>query len=320
LGVEALVDRVDPRLRALSGYRSRLLPALHHAVDVAEQLIDTLPAPIEATPARWSGDAPLRAFFASPDRLRETFEQSHELRDFLSSSQAGGATEVFGMLSMRMDRKTILQRGLQGDIEREEQAVSVSFADHRLSAFATDPTEFHRALRRRILEEIALRASQRIMGLASRRDTLREQQAQLQWKRKIYQMRRDGVGGFLSSAAQCDRHIEALNREIDDNATDLTELLAQAGSIDDFLDVTVETFERTGETVRLQTREICLDHMNRECKPAQGHAGRFSRLQLAELRVGRRRPRVIQAVRFSPTEYSVDIGRALRRAARALGV
>jgi len=318
-GVEEIVDRVDPRLRGLSDYRSRLLPALQDAVAVTNELIDSLPAAVEATPARWS-EAPLRSFFASPDRLRQTFEQSHELRDFLSGSEARGATEIYGMIGMRMEHKTSLQRELQDGIEREQQVVSISFSDHRLGALSTDPEAFQRALRRRILEEMALRAAQRIMGLTSRRDALAEQQAQLQWKRKIYQMRRDGIGGLRPGSTSCDRHIEELNRKIDDNTDDLNELLAQAGSIDDFLDVTVETFERIGETVRLQPLQLCLDHLNRECTSVNGDSVRAQPLRLAELRVGRRRPRVIQPVRFSPRDYSVDVGRALRRAARALGV
>ena len=320
LGVEAVVDRVDPRLRGLSDYHSRLLPALQQAVSACDRLIDSLPAPVEVAPARWSADAHLRAFFASPERLRETFEQSYDLRDFLASSQAQGANGIYGSLSRRMDRRTTLQPVLNGDIQREEEIVTVGFSEHRLGAFAVDPAGFQRALRRRMLEEIALRAAQRIVGLTGRRDALAEQQARLQWKRKMYQMRRDGIGGLRSGSAPCDRHIAELDRQIDDNASDLDQLLARAGSIDDFLDITVDAFARTGETIRLAVQPLCLDHLNREAVAENRATARSSTMQLAELRIGRRRPGIVQPVRFSSSEFSVDVGRALRRAARALGV
>jgi hypothetical protein len=316
-GVDEVVDIVDPRLRGMPGYRARLAPALERAAVFADELVASLPEPLTVARERWAADPLLRAFFASVDEMQAFFDQNRELREFLTSAEAQGAGLVHAAIGMQMDRRTGFGIGLQGDVlQRDRQQVSVSFSQHRIAAVAADPDSFKRRLRRRILEEIANRAMQRVLGMKTRRDALAEEETTLRWKLKIYEMQRDGMGALWHEKEHYDRHIQSLHAQLEETRTGLDDLAARAGNIEHFLEATVDEFETAAETIRIAPLSLHLDAMNLETESGPGSR----ELRLAEVRVGRRRPRIVQLVRFSPEFVRVDTGLALRRAARTLGV
>lgn len=317
LGVEALIDRVDPGLRGLSGYRERLIPALKQGVATTEALIDSLPAPLTASREGWVDSRRLRVYFATPQQMHEALGESRMVRDFLTSATGSNVTEVYAAISMRMDRKTRFGTALDGDrLLSDQRQESIDFSDLRVGALAGDEDTFRKALRHRILEEVTARAIQRILGSRMRRDAMTEQKTLLQWKLKMYEMRQSGVGTLWHDQAAYQRHIDELKNELGAVSEGLDELVERAGDIADFLEMLATEFEQVEHTVKLESSSFYLDDMNIEMPPERGG----KRLELATFRVGKRRPRVFDLIRFSPDDVSVDTGRALRRAARELGV
>lgn len=316
-GVELIVDLVDPRLRGLTNYRSRLVPALETAVRSVDTLIDTLPAPIPLSREVWTTTRPLRAYFTNPGTMQDLFDTNPEVRDFLTSSAALGATEVFAALSMRIDRATRFGSAAVGDqILADQKQSTIGFSDYVIGVLARDEATFRDALRHRVLEEVAARTMQKILGMRTQRDALSEQKDTLKWKLKIYEMRKAGIGTLLHDDAVYDRHIAKLREELGSVSTGLQDLLARAGDLEDFLDITVQAFESVDDTIKLTPTQICISDMNVET--SRERSG--DELTIYEFRIGKRRPRAVQLISFSPTYPSVDTDRALRRAARALGI
>jgi hypothetical protein len=130
-------------------------------------------------------------------------------------------------------------------------------------------------------------------------------------------MQRDGLGTLWHDKTRYDQHINDLSERLQVAETNLDDLLSSAGTIEDFLDITVEEFSRAQETLRVDTTTVHLDDMNIERDPASPRA---RALELTEVRFGKRRPRVFRLVKFSPDFVRVDTDAALRRAARVLGV
>ena len=54
--IERVVDGTDPRLRAVSGYRKFLRPAVIKAVDYTFELVDGLPSPVILSKKQFSLD------------------------------------------------------------------------------------------------------------------------------------------------------------------------------------------------------------------------------------------------------------------------
>src|SRR5512139_4271420 len=80
LAIERAVDGTDRRLRALSGYKKRLRPAVIHAIDHVVELVDSLPPPLELNGRNYGSDAELSAYFASVDHMNEMLSRDAELR------------------------------------------------------------------------------------------------------------------------------------------------------------------------------------------------------------------------------------------------
>lgn len=317
-GVDELVEIVDPRLRGLPGYRAKLAPALERAAVFADELVAaTLPEPLTVARDRWAADPLLRAFFASVDEMQAFFDRSSELREFLASAEGRSALVIHAVIGMQLDRRTGFGTGLQGDVlQRERQQVSVSFSRHRLGVIAADEDSFRGRLKRRVLEEIANRAMQRVMGMKARRDVLAQEETTLRWKLKIYEMQRDGMGTLWHERDRYDRHIRSLRARLEETRAGRDDVAARAGNIAHFLEATVEELETAAETIRVEPLSLTVDAMNVETKPGPGSR----ELRLVQFRVGGRRPRIVQPLQFSPEFPRIDTGLALRRAARALGV
>lgn len=316
-GVDEVVNIVDRRLRGLPRYRARLAPALERAAIFANEVVGALPEPITVARDRWTDEPLLRAFFASVDEMQAFFDRNSDLREFLTSAEAQGANRIYAAVGMRMDRRTGFGMGLQGDVlQRDREQTSVSFSQHRIAALAADEDRFRTRLRRRILEEIASRAMQRVVGMKTRRDALVEEEATLRWKLRIYEMKYDGMGMLWHEKSHYDRHIQSLRARLVEAQTGLDALAASAGNIEHFLEATVDEFDRAAETIRVEPLSLHVDAMNVETEPGSGSR----ELRLVQFRVGRRRPRIVQLVRFSPDFVRVDTGFALRQAARTMGV
>ena len=316
--VQAVVDAVDPRMRGLSGYRRKLAPAIEKAARYAGELADALPPPVEVARERWAGDPVLRACFASVDVMQEFFDNDRRLRKFLAGADARGADRVFATLGMRVQRSTRHGYSLQGEtVQRGVEQVGVGFVDLRIGEITTDEAALRDGLQRRILGELATRALQRIMGMQTRKAALSEEQAVLRWKLKVYEMREQGVDTLWRDKSVYQRHARDLRERLDVTHANLDDLLHRAGNIEHFLDTTVEEFEKAPDMISLEPTSLWLNNMNIE---VDASAPRAREVSLMQVRIGKRRPRVVLPVAFDPAFPQVDTGAALRKAARALGV
>jgi GNAT superfamily N-acetyltransferase len=122
--VEAAIDRAldatDPRIRAVSGHRKRLEPAVIHAIDYVVALVEGLSAPVEASAANYGADARLSSFFASTDRMSEVFGADRALIEFLASPEGVGTEPIVAVLFVERSEKRVLGMAVQGDQVMQE--------------------------------------------------------------------------------------------------------------------------------------------------------------------------------------------------------
>ncbi len=133
LATERVIDGTDPRLRAVTGYRKTLRPAVECAVDYVIGLIDSLPHPIELSRQQFSSDERVRALFVSPDHLSDTLLQSRILQNYLDQRTGLDPENIYALLGVEQREKNILGMELVGEIIRRDVAqVAISFSNHRL--------------------------------------------------------------------------------------------------------------------------------------------------------------------------------------------
>src|SRR5512147_2194565 len=94
--IERAVDGTDPWLRAVSGYKKKLRPAVVRAIDHVVALVNKLPPPLAVELKSYDSDPRLKAFFMSTAEMRQIFGDDRNLADFLKGA-GGSATRIIAL-------------------------------------------------------------------------------------------------------------------------------------------------------------------------------------------------------------------------------
>ncbi|MBL8491945.1 MAG: hypothetical protein JNM82_14280 [Rhodocyclaceae bacterium] len=137
VAIEALVDRTDPRLRALSDYRQRLAPAVEEAILHTRLVVARLQPPVELTRRAFAADPLVHLLFATAESIGEIAGRDPNVREFLASPRHAGSATLFALLLAERREKTVFGHGLEGGIlVRDIPQTMISFTRHRLHAVA----------------------------------------------------------------------------------------------------------------------------------------------------------------------------------------
>jgi hypothetical protein len=190
--IERAVDGTDPSLRAVSGYRKKLRPAILRAIDHVVTLVDGLPSLVPVQLAGYGDDLRLKGFFISAIHMKKVFAEDRSLAEFLQGPGSGSA-QIFALLTMEKQERVILGAALSGDIViRDVPQVTVSFDTHRLIDPCGDEGEARRCLKRRAYDHLLGLALERIGAVKGEREELERRRALLQAKHNL--LEREGWG------------------------------------------------------------------------------------------------------------------------------
>jgi hypothetical protein len=190
--IERAVDGTDPWLRAVSGYRKKLRPAVIRAMDHVVALVDALPPPVSLDPANYAGDLRLKSLFISADEMNRFLAGDRGLAEFLKGP-AGGASRITALLAMEKQEQVTLTEDHSGDVViRDVRQVIVTFDGHRFIDPSADEGEFLRLLRRRAYDHLLSLVLRRLANLKSERAVLEQRRALL--KTKLNLLEREGWG------------------------------------------------------------------------------------------------------------------------------
>lgn len=160
--VAAAVERaaylVEPRLKQAPGYPRDYRHAVAGALAQARRIAQTVPGPVEVSPASYVGDPLVHALFASPEYMREVLQSSPVLREYAAASGRG---EFHALLSMQRVEKTAPGMEAQGDtLRRDVMQRVVYFTDHQFTGPAPNEAEAREnllwAMFDRFMERVAI--------------------------------------------------------------------------------------------------------------------------------------------------------------------
>jgi hypothetical protein len=253
------IDGTDPRLRAVTGHRKRLRPAVIHAIDHVVRLVDSLPPPLGMSRRDYGADAELRTYFASADHMNEVLSRDAELRQWQKTRDGALAERVLGLLIMEPRERNVLGMALEGDQLRHDVAqVTVGFNKHRV----VDPTavedDTRRLLKRRAFEHLLTLALVRFADIQGERADLEKERSLM--RGKLAALRAggwgfgDGEGGEADEASAGPRALQQRIREIDAQLGALG-----TGLLESHLDILVDVLARAEENLRPERMSLCVD-------------------------------------------------------------
>jgi hypothetical protein len=263
--IERAVDGTDPCLRAVSGYKKKLRPAVLNSIDHVVALVDGLPVPLTISRKSF-GDAPrLKAFFVSPDDMEKTFSRDQNLAAYLRGASDVPA-QVIALLAMEKRENTVLGNEVSGELViRDVPQISVSFEAHRLIDPTGNEAETRRQLKRRAFDHLLGMALMRISIVKTTREQLGRHRELLQAKRTLLER---GGFGFNDSDSSEKLDMTGLEKQLAKIEASLMELGGDDSMFETYLNILVDVLGNAEKYLWSRKEPLTLDSMG--IKRAQG--------------------------------------------------
>jgi hypothetical protein len=263
--VSETVERVmalQPQLRLARHYQKRLAPAVATSLKYLRELVDSVPAPREASAAAWAGDPYIHAYFVAPDDVARVMSRSAELRSFFVRS--GDVPEAYAVLGMELTERHILGVGLEGDtLRRDVPQTTLSFSDHQVRMCGRTDCDLRNEIVQRLLDQLALEGLARTAADESRRGTLERERALLKTRLQLLERQGTGIRAVLGSDATADSgELARLETQVEENERNLADLGLREDALDRELDNVRAVFAEPGRHLYVSTRRLRLDRMN----------------------------------------------------------
>jgi hypothetical protein len=294
MGVEAVVDAVDPRLRALSGYARKVAPPVTRTIAHLRELGPLLPQPIALTRGAWAEDPLLNAFFATADDVPLLLARSAELKGFFQGNP--GAADAYALLGMlKTEREVFAPAIVDGALRQDVAQTTVSFSQHRLICPAADEAGCRREVGVRILRRLAALALQRITALEELSTELEQRKALLNAKLRLLHLRSNGLEQIVQEQGSLGAQIDSIERELKTTLDEYLETKASAQTLEARLYQIEAVFGAPAEHVKLERVALRVSRLGYKVPAGSGEPA--SELALHELSLGDGLKAVIALVR-----------------------
>jgi hypothetical protein len=256
--IERAVEATDPWLRAVSGYRKKLRPAVLCAMDHVVALVDRLPPPMPICLGNYRNDPFLKSLFISSDDMEKVFTGDRTLAEFMKGPECG-ASRITALLAMEKQEKVNLTEDHSGDVViRDVRQVIVTFDGHRFIDPSTDEGETRRLLRRRAYDNLLSMALKRLTVVKAEREELEGRRALLQSKLNL--LEREGWG-FDRADSSKNIGVAQVEERIGEIEADLKELGGDDRILGRYLEIVADVLGRPEEHFWARNETIFVGRM-----------------------------------------------------------
>jgi hypothetical protein len=308
--VERIVT-MYPRLRLTRRYRARLAPAVATSLNHARNMVASIPAPREASAAKWFSDPCLRAFFAYPDDMARAFSSSTDLRTFLDRN--ADIAEAYAVLGMEMVERHVLGVTMEGEvIRRDVPQTAVSFGNYRIRICGRTEPDLRREIERRIIDQLALAGLALAADEKSRRDKLEQERALLKTRLRFLERQGTGMRAALGGDAIDGKTEQAhLQAQFEENTRNLDSLGKRTEVLDHALERLRKVLAEPGQHIYITSKHLRLDRMNIVQKADSPQAGEDIEFLIARIPDNPPQMRAFALVRvpravMQPTSLQLD--------------
>ena len=286
--IERVLDETLPRLRAVPGYRQRLEGPVTDAFLYIDELVEHMPESFQCSRSAFSVDPRVKSFFVNPRHMQEVFSQSKDVRELFDA--APQAEECCALVCMRMKERQNFGVALAGDrVHREVMQTSVSFTDHQVYTPGVSETHARRALKCCIFNGI----------LKYAREKLIEAKTSDIERRKRLSMLRSQLRKADRQAMR-EKHQSDLQMQIEDLENAMKQAALHPSTLEDRLALVADMLGNASEFVVASFQHLRLSHMGIKVEQESGVPAH--ELDIAEIRIATKAPRVAALVRFPRCE------------------
>lgn len=315
---ERVVDQVNPRLRAVGGYRKKLFPVVERAVEHAHALARQVPGPLQLDRKTWAEDPMVNALFADVQRLRWVLT-GPTVRRYVKEHPMGD--DCYAVLAVMPEMRQQLGVDLVGEaVQRDVRQTTLSFANHEVGLVGESEEEVRRAMAQTALDLLTGLAVEDIAGQEGRIGEIEERLRIVRIKRRVVDVGARGAAFLLDGSAEHLKQVDALEGRIAELTRDLAEAKKGLEGLDDYLERLIALLEHPQTHLSLERMRARIDRMNivREDADQDTDQGLSAELEFTRGRRNGEPARVVILIRFPRSELLAE-GERLREVERYLG-
>lgn len=267
LAIERVIDGTDPRLRALSGYRKRLQPAVIKALDYTLELVDSLPPSIALSSQQFSKDDCIRSFFASPEHINEFLNQSRALQQYMKKRTGLEPESIHALLVLTRVERNVLGIEMVGEMMRRDVAqVSVSFSNPRLSALKDEESKNRFEIKKDVFDYFVDLALKDIVSAREQQRETSQQRSLLAQKHRTLKSGNWGMESLLSGESENIVDAAGMERDLNKLESDLQRQQTTPLTLDQHLESIVHSLSAVRERLWNEPLQLRLNRMGIKSK------------------------------------------------------
>ncbi len=256
--IEHAVDRTDPWIRAVSGYKKKLRPAVIRALDHVGELIDDLSPPIMLDTKTYESNPKLRLYFISMNDMQNIVGNDRTIRNFLRERD-DHLPIVYAMMVVDKQEKNILGMELSDDsVIRDVPQVTVNFDAHRFIDPSENQEQTRLKLKQRALDHLLVLALRNISAVKAERATLKQYRTLLRSKHNLICNYGLGFSTIHIDEPMADTETEKLLDKIE---MDLTDLGGDDRVLEFHLEVLVDILSHPDKHLWGKKEKLIIDQM-----------------------------------------------------------
>lgn len=292
--IERVVDEINPRIRALGGYRKKLRPCVARTLTYCSELAEQVPGAVEVSSRSWSKEPTVKAFFSGIEDLRRVVSDNKVIRDYFE--QHSHAEQCYAMLSMEKRERTVLGMEMHGELlKRDVKQTTVSFTDHRIVKPSPSETELRKNLKERAFEVLIGYALERITELLAARHSLEEQRRLLEMQVRVAHLKNKSLETLIGEGSGT-IDIHALRAREVQTGQELEQARARLTTLDDYIERIAEVLGDPQAHLRLDPISMKLSSMNIKLDEQSPESGQS--LEFLEASLGKDLKRILLIARF----------------------
>lgn len=279
--VDLVVKLSHPDIHYVRHYQTKLMPAVEHTLNYADELIRRLPGSVLIEKDSWNRNPFVRTIFLDGTRFIEFFSESPVLKEFY---QETNASRCCALLVMNREQKKNLGTVMEGDVlHRDVVQTSVDFSDHQIVAPLISEEETRKELSLRALRLLAAHALREILSLIEWKKEMETEKQILEVKLHIREAGARSLNSLFPGPSDKGKTQEAasLLNQLDQK---INELKSEISEPEDYLKKVAELLYHPEGYLRLEPVRLIVNDMNIIMK--NSHPGNADEIFFAELIAG----------------------------------
>jgi hypothetical protein len=282
--IERVVEGIDSKLRLVPDYKRKLRDVVALSLIHIDQLVNRIPGPINVSRKSFVSDPGVRAYFATPAVLQETFSHATEVNSYFAEQSHYFMHDCCALLCANMEEKTVMGTELKGNmLQHDIVQKTINLFDYKVIAPAPRDDEVRHGIKNCIFDGLITYALQHIACIKTKRRDLQNEHRILHTKLRTRQAQGNGLSTMLHEASRMVEESAAIKAQLAADEKKLNEMLDHKDVFSFYLNEVCKIFATPEQFIHLNADRFKLTDMRikvSDNSPQSANTVSFSEIEI----------------------------------------